>query len=486
MNQGPPPRSRARGGLPGGPGPLLPFADEGPPAPAPRSLTFHFPDLACELAIFSRESRVGVLGALGLDRPLAAVLLARDQTLSEDTPLHSATAAARNAGVRPGQRVSDARRLLPNLDVHGVEMTRMDTALRTFAEALHAVGSRHHLLAPDSLTLDLPGGLLAGSEAPLVAQLCERLRALGHRVRAAVADRPSVALLLARFGPDPRAVIPPGREAEALDLFPPELLQRVEQSLRQHPGTPLVLAPRIIEEVRWGEGVSGPDPLHFALHGLAVRAAARLAGRLQEARVARLFVVQTSGQEHCIEPPLRAPIRRASELIQTFRVRLDELASGEIVALRLLLENLVAPAEDGPTSAHQGVRMQALVADLAAELGPGRVGLFAPADNAVLPGLREPPTLQVALWPADAVAPPTRVLDVPVVVAGKIARGSRVEIDRQTFVVQRVTPVETQAGTPNPGLDHLLVWLTHGDSGALGWLTRDRRLKRTLLHGWFN
>jgi hypothetical protein len=60
-----------------------------------------------------------------------------------------------------------------------------------------------------------------------------------------------------------------------------------------------------------------------------------------------------------------------------------------------------------------------------------------------------------------------------------------VEIGQQTFVVQRVTAVETQIGTPSPGLDHLLVWLTHGDSGALGWITRDRRLKRALLHGWF-
>ena len=482
MTLTPPARFRTRAGLPPGPGPLLPFESE-PPSPEHRTLVLHFPDLACELAIFSRESRVGVLGALGLDRPLAAVLLDGHQQLSEEAPLHSATAAARRAGVRPGQTLQEARKLLPSLDVHGVKKDIVEAMLHTFAEALHGVGAGHRILAPDSLLLDLPGS--EGGEGPLVLQVCERLKELGHRVRAAVADREAVALLLARFGPNPRTVVAPGQEAEALGVFPPELLQRVERSLRRHPEVSLVLAPEIAEEIRWDEPIKGSDPLHFALHGLAARAVARLAGRHQEAREARLLWVSASGEESGMDAALRSPVRRVLDLIQAFRFRVDERAPAEgLVLLRLALGGLSA-LQEGPGSAREKAPLQALVAELTAELGSFRVGLFSPDEGAALPGLQERPTLQVALWPPDALAPPTRVLDVPVVVSGKIARGSRVEIGQQTFVVQRVTAVETQIGTPSPGLDYLLVWLTHGDSGALGWITRDRRLKRALLHGWF-
>jgi hypothetical protein len=478
----PPDRFCTCAGLSPRSGSLLPFESE-PPSPEHRTLVLHFPDLACELAIFARESRVGVLGALSLDRLLAAVLLDEHQLLSEKAPLHSATAAARRAGVRPGQTIQEARRLLPSLEVHGIKKDLVGAMLHTFAEALHGVGVRHRILVPDSLLLDLPKS--EGGEGPLVLQVCERLKELGHRVRAAVADREAVALLLARFGPNPRMVVAPGQEAEALGVFPPELLQRVERSLRRHPGVSLVLAPEIAEELRWDEPIRGPDPLHFALHGLAARAVARLRGRRQEAHEARLLWVSASGEESGMDAALRSPVRRVLELIQAFRFRVDERMLTEgLVLLRLVLDGLEA-LHEGSGSERERAPLQALVAELTAELGSSRVGLFSPDEGATLPGLRERPTLQVALWPADALAPPTRVLDVPVVVSGKIARGSRVEIGQQTFVVQRVTAVEVQVGTPSPGLDHLLVWLTHGDSGALGWITRDRRLKRALLHGWF-
>ncbi|MCU0657577.1 MAG: hypothetical protein MUF64_20640 [Polyangiaceae bacterium] len=478
-----PPRAgvRGRGGLPRGPGPLLPF-DE-PPVVGGRALALHFPDLACELAIFDRESRVGVAGALRLDRPLAAVLLGDGQAISDEAPLHSATQSARKSGVRPGQRAGDAKKILPSLEVRGVAQARMVSAMQSFAEIVLGVGAGHRLLPPDTLLIDLTDVTGAGMEGPLLAHACERLGALGHRVRAAVASREALALLLARFGPDPRTVVPPGREHEALSPLPPELLQRTEQSLRQHPPLRIQHGASLREEVCWDEPIRGADPLSFAFHWVAVRAAARLVGRGIEAREATLSLRRASGQEERLEPTLRSPIRKTSDLVQAFRFRMNDWPADEPVAGLTVTLGGLSHAAEGPVS--QNASLQALAQELGAELGPGRVGLLSPRDSMDLPYLQEPATPQVGFWSADALTPPTRVLDVPVLVLGKVARGSRVEIDGQTFVVHRVTLVDARGSGPNPGLEHMAVWLTHGDSGALSWMTRDRRLKRTLLHGWF-
>ncbi len=119
----------------------------------------------------------------------------------------------------------------------------------------------------------------------------------------------------------------------------------------------------------------------------------------------------------------------------------------------------------------------ALASELAAELGPARVGLLSTAEGPAGPPSAAPP----AAWPAEAMTPPARVLPTPVAMAGKLARGSRVSVDGQPFVVQRISPV----GHSSASHEHLVVWLSHGDSGALAWVLRERRLKRLWLQGWF-
>ncbi len=118
----------------------------------------------------------------------------------------------------------------------------------------------------------------------------------------------------------------------------------------------------------------------------------------------------------------------------------------------------------------------ALAAELTAELGPGQAGLLAPGEAVSLPQGALPPS-----WPSEAAVPPTRVLPTPSLIEGKLARGSRVSVEGQPFVVQRVSPV----AHTSPTHEHLVVWLSHGDSGALAWVLRERRLKRLWLQGWF-
>ena len=118
----------------------------------------------------------------------------------------------------------------------------------------------------------------------------------------------------------------------------------------------------------------------------------------------------------------------------------------------------------------------ALVAELTGDLGPGQAGVLLAGHPEALPSPPLPAT-----WPSEASVPPTRVLATPAPLDGKLARGSRVSVEGQPFVVQRVSPV----GHTTPSHEHLVVWLSHGDSGALAWVVRERRSKRLWLQGWF-
>lgn len=125
------------------------------------------------------------------------------------------------------------------------------------------------------------------------------------------------------------------------------------------------------------------------------------------------------------------------------------------------------------------------VQELNTELGPGGAGLLSRQEGRELPSLQTSPSLPISSLPTEVLAPPTRVLQEPVEVLGKLARGSRVKVEGKVFIVQKVLPVDDSRGVfPYHG-EHLIVWLTHGDSGIFSWVTRDRRTKQILLCGWF-
>ena len=75
----------------------------------------------------------------------------------------------------------------------------------------------------------------------------------------------------------------------------------------------------------------------------------------------------------------------------------------------------------------------ALVTELTGDLGPGQAGVLLAGHPEALPSPPLPAT-----WPSEASVPPTRVLATPAPLDGKLARGSRVSVEGQPFVVQRV------------------------------------------------
>jgi protein ImuB len=572
-------------------------ARQAAPAALPRRvLALYLPDLPCELAALPRESALGVAGALLHDVPLAVVLAGSADELRPTSRLHGVTARARRLGVSSGQTVAAARTLVGDLDVRRLSPQTLEAALSRFAEMALAHAPLAQVLSPDTVLLDITGcAHLSGGEESLLAEVCERVRQLGHRVRGAIASGPVTARAVARFASMPQSLVPPGFETAALAplplralplddethrwflkvgvltigdlarqpraatasrLYPPPPPQgrqgKASPRPRKGDGTlaaraaevlallagqdsaPLVAhsPPRVLhEQVEWDDPVEGVEPLVLALRGLIARISARLEGRGEstprvdltlhlDASIAGLRGASPR-VEQIIELPL--PLSHAAELLSVVRARIESLRlaapvrRAELTASRLERTPRVqldlsrdrAPSPDA---------LPLLLAELSAELGEGRVGVLS-LQNSHIPesrgrlspviGLnrtspdragrasrpraragRKSEPGQPPAWPEHAPAPPTRLLDVPVTIQGRVNRGGFVTIENTPFTVQQVVFAERLddigwwTGAPQ-SRDYAFVWLAGEEGGAEAWVMRDRRRKKIFLHGWF-
>ncbi|MFN3946156.1 MAG: DUF6504 family protein [Allosphingosinicella sp.] len=131
-------------------------------------------------------------------------------------------AAARAAGLSPGMPLTQARILVPGLDVRDQD-AQGDAALLARL-ALHAARYWTPGAAvdgPDGLRLDLTGTAhLFGGEAEMCRRILGFCARLGLDARIAVAGSFGAAHALARFAPGPVTLLPGGAEAEALAPLP--------------------------------------------------------------------------------------------------------------------------------------------------------------------------------------------------------------------------------------------------------------------------
>ncbi|MEA3054260.1 MAG: protein ImuB [Sphingomonadales bacterium] len=132
----------------------------------------------------------------------------------------AASPEARALGLAPGMAVSQARALVPGLDVRDHDPAADEAALTRLAFfAARRWTPRAAVSPPDGLFLDLSGvaHLFGGEE-----RMCRRILAFcaraGFAARIAVAGTPGAAHALARFGGGP--FCPPGGEAGALAPLP--------------------------------------------------------------------------------------------------------------------------------------------------------------------------------------------------------------------------------------------------------------------------
>ncbi|MCO5172193.1 MAG: DNA polymerase Y family protein, partial [Planctomycetes bacterium] len=324
---------------------------------------------------------------------------------------------ARSQGVRPGMTCAHALALLPDLIVREHRPEDDDAALlglarwataalsprvalapgagtspqRTAAGAASprraaagaAAGSRTATSPASALLLDAVGlEPVHGDEAALLRKARAGLAGLGFSSRAALADTPLAALALARAGPRPDVIAPPGEQRAALEPLPPgalplgapalgalarlgvdtiggllrlpraglparlgeEVLEALDRALgaRDDPLRPVALPDVLRERLETtGETDAGTDrlvDLAFALEALAERAAARLDAEGRGARALALVLEREDARPARWALRLAAPVAGARTLVRVLHQRLERQdLSVPVTALELTI-----------------------------------------------------------------------------------------------------------------------------------------------------
>ncbi|MFL6845035.1 MAG: DUF6504 family protein [Allosphingosinicella sp.] len=142
------------------------------------------------------------------------------QRLGSRILIAAASPEARALGLSPGMALTQARALVPELDVRDHDPEADSVLLERLALfAARRWTPRASLAPPDGLFLDLTGTAhLFGGEAKMARRLVAFCARAGFTARLAVAGTPGAAHALARFGGG--GFCPPGGEAEALAPLP--------------------------------------------------------------------------------------------------------------------------------------------------------------------------------------------------------------------------------------------------------------------------
>jgi len=146
--------------------------------------------------------------------------------------------AGADAGIRPGQRLADARTLVPGLDV--VERDIKGDEARLVKLAAWATRFTPWTRAEDlsplahegaGLFLDISGcAHLFGGETALLEDLLTRMNRLGHEARAGLADTLGAAWAVARHGNEKISIVKQGAAREAVTSLPTTAL-RIPQGM---------------------------------------------------------------------------------------------------------------------------------------------------------------------------------------------------------------------------------------------------------------
>jgi protein ImuB len=396
------------------------------------------PDLWCEIASHPGDPK---------DQPLAVVETQNEISQGEEAELgkkelKAVNEIARRFGVRAGQTVAEACSLLAGLVVRGITREAIRNALGSVAEVALAFGTTASIEPSDEFTpfdtvlVDLSGSAhLHGGEEMALAEMASRVRQMGHRVRAAVADGPRLARAAAVYGPSQEMVVAVGQGQQTMKSFPLDALtlrrdrvvwlnrlglwtvgdlvalptetlpnrlgERWQFALELAHGrddAPLIAyqpPERPTEDIRWEDPVSSVEPLLFALRGMTSRLSARLEGRGQSAHGIELFapydasvavlrgidIVREPGLSFRIDLP--APLAHASDLFRVTKSKLEQLQLGApVTGLVISVDKLVhAPkmqlSLDGGASQDADPRQVAvLLAELSAEIGKDNVGVL--------------------------------------------------------------------------------------------------------------
>lgn len=407
-----------------------------------RVLALLLPELLCELAKVtlplamkpehvksrSREAPLGVVlgqaeifpeDSPGTLEPRASELedaLGRRQVAATHSPaestkplratavLDAVNAAARRYGVERGQTIAEACALVAHLTVREVSENAVQAALGRVAELALGFGSVVSIRSPDTVWVDITGvAHLMGGEETLAGELSSRVRALGHVVRAAVGNGPTLSRAFAgwlgvacRTRGEPGVIVVPPELTRENAAQLPVLALPLDDSLRAwliklgvlswgklaalpraataarlgkeasrlldlcegkdpEPLVPYVPPRQLTEESEWDDPVEGLEPLQFVLRGLTARLAVRLEGRGEAVQRLKLRIFYDrisarfhgSAEELAEEFELVAPLFKEEELKRVIMSRLERLTlEAPTVAMRLEATAIVPAAAE--------------------------------------------------------------------------------------------------------------------------------------------
>ncbi len=277
---------------------------------------------------------------------------------------------ARSLGIDPDMPLTQARAMVPGLDVRAADPDGDAAALARLAR--HA--ARHWTplvtIAPgEGLWLDIGASAhLFGGEALFSHRLLALCRRLGLAARVAVADTAGAAYALARYGGEVLTLCPPGGAAEAIAALPlaalrldqaaagqarrlgietvgalaampraplvrrfgADLVTRLDEALgaRAAPIEQLVVAetPRIRR--RFAEPLLTAEPIARAVGEIVHALAERLAATHVGARALALTLTRIDAAEQRIEIGLARPSRDPDHIIRLFAAKLDRVEPG--------------------------------------------------------------------------------------------------------------------------------------------------------------
>ena len=384
-------------------------------------------------------------------------------------------------GLFMGQKLADARALIPTLDARPAEPEADADLLRQVARWCDRytplVGA-----SDDGLMLDITGcAHLAGGEAALMAEIAARLRGQGFTARLGLADSIGAAWALARFGA-PLARAEPGDAAPLMRLplaalrlsdevvtglgrvgfktvgciaplpraplaarFGEGLMRRLDQALGRAGETlsPLLPVAELSAEKAFAEPIAHTSDIDRAIALLAGSLVPLLEQRGMGARALELRLYRVDGAVPVLAVEAAQPLRDAERIAALFAQRLAGLAveidagfGFDLVKLAVLraepFDGRQGELSGGPGRAD---RLEALVDRLGARLGADRVRGFVGADTHIPE--RAFGTLPVTRRRAGTPA------------AGPAAAIPAPPLTRPLYLLARPEPVEAMAQVPD-------------------------------------
>lgn len=470
---------------------------------------------------------------------------------------------ARALGVQPGMRIIDAQLHAPALALDVVRRARIDDELRVIAEVLLACAPTVQPFAPATWT-KLPMASVAldltGMARPVDKVLVDVQRAcarLGHKAvvaaspgtrlsfalaraiaRAHAQGRSDVVTLFVKPRDVPRALARLPLESLGLSadlaaqlaalgaktagdierLLPRGGVERLGAeshavldvvSARYAPLRGLVPPERIVERMDLDHPLTDVEPLLFLLSNLCNRVCMRARGRGLRIAEVSLSLERRRGEGIVLAVAFPDALLDDKAMLRALQVRLERTSLGgpiDRIALEVTRLARRAPRQLSlEPGAAAGVRAEealaGLLAEMAQEIGPERVGCLVVTDEAL------PERMTKLAWPAPP--PPSRppaperrrARKVPALSADAVTAGGRflagwpwplrllprpVRMGRDLSVVSRealfVLEGDDRAGQPYARTYELLAF-TDGRR-ALGLF--DEEAEETWLHGWFD